>query len=428
MANAHRKRNQLTRVKVNGRWLTKESEIKEVSRAFQEGLDKPFSEEEVFGALSGFCGEKASGSDDFSMAFCLNATFLVLIPKKGETEELKDFRAISLVGGLYKWLAKVLANRMKGVLAKSSRGLRQGDPLSPYLFVVVVEAFSCMMKRAVARGLRANLEKSEMIPVGRVENVEELADEFGYKVGKLPSTYLGMPLGAPFKSVVTWDGIEERFQKILAMWKRQYISKGGRITLIRSILFNLAIYFMSIFQLPRVVRMRLGQIQRDFLWGGGALEQKPHLVRWPIVCVDKSKGGKYGEERGGWRSCEVRKAYGVGLWKAITTSKEAWVNEIWTAEGERRGSWTPRFNRPFNDWEMEEVGRLLCCLDGKKVRVDEEDRVRWMDSKDGVFSVKSLYRALQPVPLASFPSKIIWNSCVQPKLSFFAWEVAWEEF
>ena len=110
---------------------------------------------------------------------------------------------------------------------------------------------------------------------------------------------------------------------------------------------------------------------------------------------------------------------------ALATSKEAWVNEIWTAEGERRGSWTPRFNRPFNDWEMEEVGRLLCCLDGKKVRVDEEDRVRWMDSKDGVFSVKSLYRALQPVSLTFFPSKIIWNSCVQPKLSFFAWEASW---
>ena len=69
--------------------------------------------------------------------------------------------------------------------------------------------------------------------------------------------------------------------------------------------------------------------------------------------------------------------------------------------------------------------RLLCCLDGKKVKVDEEDGVSWMDSKDGVFSVKSLYRALQPVSLASFPSKIIWNSCMQPKLSFFAWEASW---
>ena len=57
----------------------------------------------------------------------------------------------------------------------------------------------------------------------------------------------------------------------------------------QSTLSNLPIYFMFIFQLPRVVRMRLEQIQRDFLWGGGALEQKPHLVRWLIVCLDKKK-------------------------------------------------------------------------------------------------------------------------------------------
>ena len=47
--------------------------------------------------------------------------------------------------------------------------------------------------------LKVSLEKSELIPVGRVENVGELVDEFGYKVENLPSTYLGMPLGAPFK-------------------------------------------------------------------------------------------------------------------------------------------------------------------------------------------------------------------------------------
>ena len=47
----------------------------------------------------------------------LNATYLVLIPKKGGVEDLKDFRLINLVGGLYKWLTKVLTNRLKGVLA-----------------------------------------------------------------------------------------------------------------------------------------------------------------------------------------------------------------------------------------------------------------------------------------------------------------------
>ena len=88
-----------------------------------------------------------------------------------------------------------------------------------------------MWFEAISR-LRVNLEKNELIPVGRVENVEELANEFGYKVGKLPSIYLGMSLGAPFKCIVAWDGIEERFKKKLTMWKRQYISKGGRITLV----------------------------------------------------------------------------------------------------------------------------------------------------------------------------------------------------
>ena len=47
-------------------------------------------------------------------------------------------------------------------------------------------------------GLKVNLDKSELIPLGRVENVDDLAGELGCKVGSLPSTYLGMPLGASF--------------------------------------------------------------------------------------------------------------------------------------------------------------------------------------------------------------------------------------
>ena len=94
-------------------------------------------------------------------------------------------------------------------------------------------------------GLSFNLNKSEILPVGRVENVELLAFELDCKVGALPSTYLGLPLVAPHKSVVVWDGVEERMRKRLALWKRQFISKGGRITLIQSTLVSMPIYLIS---------------------------------------------------------------------------------------------------------------------------------------------------------------------------------------
>ena len=107
----------------------------------------------------------------------------------------------------------------------------------------------------------------------------------------LPTTYLGLPLGGPFNSLVAWDGVEERSRKRLALWKRQYISKGGRLTLIRSTLSSLSIYFLSLFRIPRIVWLRLEKIQRDFLWEGETLDSKPHLVKWDTVCSERRKRG-----------------------------------------------------------------------------------------------------------------------------------------
>ena len=50
--------------------------------------------------------------------------------------------------------------------------------------------------------------------------------ELGCMVGALPSLYLDLPLGAPHNSTVVWDGVEERFHKRLALWRKLYISKG----------------------------------------------------------------------------------------------------------------------------------------------------------------------------------------------------------
>ena len=106
------------------------------------------------------------------------------------------------------------------------------------------EAFSC---------LKINLNKSVIIPLGRVDNVEVLASELGCGVGSLPTMYLGLPLGAPHRAMGVWDSIEERFKRRLSSWKRQYISKGGRLTIIRSTLSSLPKYFISLFRMPKLV-------------------------------------------------------------------------------------------------------------------------------------------------------------------------------
>ena len=106
-------------------------------------------------------------------------------------------------------------------------------------------------------GLRIDLVKSEIFSVGKVENLEALALEFGCKVGRLPTSYLGFPLGVQHKFMAIWDRVEERFRKRFTMWKRKFIFKGGRITLIRSTLSNMLIYLISLLCIPRVIRLIL---------------------------------------------------------------------------------------------------------------------------------------------------------------------------
>ena len=64
-------------------------------------------------------------------------------------------------------------------------------------------------------GLRVNLSKSALISVGDVPNVHVLARFFGFGVDHLPSSYLGLPLDAPYKSIAIWDLVVERFYKRL---------------------------------------------------------------------------------------------------------------------------------------------------------------------------------------------------------------------
>lgn len=139
--------------------------------------------------------------------------------------------------------------------------------------------------------LKINLQKSEIIPIGSMEDVDRVVVLFGCKVRRFPTSYLGLPLGAPQRSIGVWDVIEERFKRKLAAWKKQYLSTRGRLVLIKSTLSSLPIYFMWLFVIPKKVRTRLERIQRNFFWEDTKERRKFHLVNWVEVCKDKKHGG-----------------------------------------------------------------------------------------------------------------------------------------
>lgn len=83
-----------------------------------------------------------------------------------------------------------------------------------------------------------------------MDNIQELAGVLGCEVGSLPTFYLGLTLGAKSKDLEIWNGVMERCEKRLAKWKGQYLSFGGRVILVNSVLDALPTYVMSFFPLP----------------------------------------------------------------------------------------------------------------------------------------------------------------------------------
>lgn len=181
----------------------------------------------------------------------------------------------------------------------SSRGLRQGDPLSLFLFTLVVDEFSASMSKATENdlikgfessrnglsishlqfandticfveanmdqvvnlkiiskifegilGLKVNIAKLSMTGIGVDGRVlYSFAGNFGCKVEFWLMKYLGMPLGGNLRVMSFWDTVMKRVKKKLASWKRSYFSSWGIITLIKVVMSNVLVYNMSLFRM-----------------------------------------------------------------------------------------------------------------------------------------------------------------------------------
>ena len=221
------------------------------------------------------------------------------------------------------------------------KGVRQGDPLAPFLFVLAMEALNSVMTKAcsmglfrdiltpnagpllshlfyaddalfigewskinllnlarilrcfhLASGLKVNFSKSKVFGIGIPDNeVGDFAKILCCQPATLPFTYLGLPVGANMALIKHWQPVVERFKSRLSSWKARSLSFGGRITLINSVLGSLPLFYFSLFKAPLKIIADLEKIRRRFLWGGGDANKKICWISWDKVLTPKKSGG-----------------------------------------------------------------------------------------------------------------------------------------
>ncbi|KAK4252645.1 hypothetical protein QN277_014390 [Acacia crassicarpa] len=264
----------------------------------------------------------------------------------------------------------VLWNGEKTEYFKPGRGIRQGDPISPYLFVLCIdrlshlicdmvnegkwvpiktsrggpnishlmfaddlllfgvastEQASCMMEClnnfCEASGERVNTAKSSMFFSPRVsrEVITQIQSITNMKITAEIGTYLGFPLSRKRKPTATFQYIVERVSAKLATWKANSLSMAGRITLAKSILSSVPLYPMQVAHVPLSICKEVERIQCNFIWG-----RRYHNVGWETITLPKHLGGL-----GIKQLAAMNSAFGCKLaWKLMTGEKGLWCDTL----------------------------------------------------------------------------------------------------
>ena len=243
-------------------------------------------------------------------------------------------------GTLESAMASVLINGSPTSEFQSHCGLKQGDPLAPYHFILIMESLHLSLARAIEAGifkgididaslnmshlfyaddavfigewstanisgitqilrcfsmlsgLTINIKKSHLLGIGvPLEMVTTAAQNLGCSNMTTPFKYLGIMVGGNSLKVQAWEDMIGKLKARLSNWKLKTLSVGGRLTLLKSVLGSTPIYNVSIYKVPKSVLHTLESIRRNFFFGTQCDERKIMWVKWSKVLASKKYGG-----------------------------------------------------------------------------------------------------------------------------------------
>ena len=223
-----------------------------------------------------------------------------------------------------------------------TRGIRQGDPISPYLFLLAAEGFSCLLnsrlQSSTLKGIKvapsapvvshllfaddsllffgANLENAQVIndvmetyyrASGQQINMDKSSIHFAKGVSNstreelknllnvhnesLSEKYLGMPSDVGVSANGAFKYLKDTVWKRVQGWMEQSLSAGGKEVLIKAVVQAIPTYSMSCFKLPKGLCEHINGIVRSFWWGSKEGKRKPCWVAWDEMIKPKNWGG-----------------------------------------------------------------------------------------------------------------------------------------
>nr|GEW43997.1 RNA-directed DNA polymerase, eukaryota [Tanacetum cinerariifolium] len=238
------------------------------------------------------------------------------------------------------WIHNCLHSSKGSILVNGSptgefyfrKGLKQGDPLSPFLFLLIMESMHLSFQNVVneglfigvsvssslhlshlfyvddvifvgqwsesnintivqaldcfykASGLRINLHKSKLMGIAvDDELVSRAVIKMGCSTLKTPFVYLGIKVGGSMSRIKSWDVIVDKLRSRLSKWKMKTFSIGGRLNLLKSVLGSTSIYYISMYKVPSKVLKCLKDIRRNFFIGADPKENKMSWFKWSRV-------------------------------------------------------------------------------------------------------------------------------------------------